>query len=338
MPRKETVLITNGPATRTKCMVGLLIPLLLWGTSAQTESSTNATRNSSSEDAQITFQALADLVVLPINVTDATGDFVPNLTPDNFQVFEDGRPQKIKLFEREDLPVTVGLIVDHSRSMEDKLPSVAAAISKFAYSSNPQDEMFVVDFSDKVWPELFHGQTFTSNPKELEGALMAVAAEGETALYDAVYEGLQRLRSGHRKKRALIIVSDGGDNASRHKYAEVLSLAHEAQVIVYSIGLIVGSGEEEKPRVLQRLSKDTGGLCFFPHSIAAVAEASNRIARDLRQQYTIAYVPARITNSVDFHRIEVKVSASGHGRLHVRTRLGYSVAKIPSVGELEARE
>lgn len=319
-------------------MARLLVTLLLCGAPVQTQSSTDVTRTSSSDDAQITFQAIADLVVLPINVTDAHGDFVPNLKPDNFQVFENGRLQKIKSFEREDLPVTVGLIVDHSRSMEAKLQPVATAISSFAHSSNPDDEMFIVDFNDKVWPELFSGRTFTSNPKELEGALVAVAAEGETALYDAVYEGLQRLRSGHRKKRALIIVSDGGDNASRRKYSEVLALAHESQTIIYSIGLLVGSGEEEKPRVLERLSRDTGGLCFFPRSLDAVTDISGRIARDLRQQYTIAYVPVKNANSADFHKVQVKVLASGHGRLHVRTRLGYSVAKIPSNGELGARE
>ena len=319
-------------------MAALLVTMLLWCAPVQTQSSMDATRNSSSDNGQITFQAIADLVVLPINVSDANGDFVPTLTADNFQVFEDGRRQKIKLFEREDLPVTVGLIVDHSRSMAGKLEPVAAAISSFAHSSNPQDEMFVVDFSDKVWPELFQGETFTSNPKELEGALMAVAAEGETALYDAVYEGLRRLRAGHSKKRALIIVSDGGDNASRRKYSEVLASAHESQTIIYAIGLLIGSGEEEMPRVLERLSKDTGGLSFFPHSVAAVTEISNRIARDLRQQYTIAYVPVKNANSADFHKVQVKVLASGYGKLRVRTRLGYSVAKIPSNRELRSHE
>lgn len=258
-----TALTATGRPTRANSITALIVTLLLWGAPLQTRSSTDVTRNSTSDDAEITFQAIADLVVLPINITDANGGFVANLKPDNFQVFEDGRLQKIKLFERENLPVTVGLIVDHSRSMEGKLQPVAAAISSFAHSSKPDDEMFVVDFSDKVWPELFHGQTFTSTPKELEGALVAVAAEGKTALYDAIYEGLQRLRSGHRKKRALIIVSDGGDNTSRHKYSELLALAHESQIIIYSIGLFIGSGEEEKPRVLERLSKDTGGFAFF---------------------------------------------------------------------------
>ena len=273
---------------------------------------------------QITLKAVSELVVLPVSVTDKNGDFVSGLALQNFRVFEDGRLQKITFFQSEDLPVAVGLIVDHSHSMEGKLEGVASAISNFAHSSNPEDEMFVVDFNDRVWPELFGGRTFTSSAREVEAALLAVAAQGQTALYDAVYDGLRRLRLAHRDKRALIVVSDGGDNASRRKYEEVLALAHQSRAIIYAIGLIGVLGEEENPRVLERLCKDTGGLAFFPRTSNMVTEISNRIARDLREQYTIGYVPDKKTNDGEFRQVIVKVSSPDRRTLHVRTRPGYS--------------
>ena len=231
---------------------------------------------------ETTFHAITELVVLSVSVTDNRGNFVSGLLPRDFRVYEDGQLQKITLFEREDVPVTVGLVVDHSRSMEGKLLSVSSATTSFAHSSNPNDEMFVVDFSDRVWPELFGGKLFTSDVKELEGALMSVAAQGETALYDAVYEGLARLQLANRDKKALIIVSDGGDNRSRHRYSEVIALARLSQAVIYSVGLVGASGEEENPRVLERLSQETGGLTFFPKTLDTVKQISEQIARDLR--------------------------------------------------------
>lgn len=285
-----------------------------------------STSQSGSGEEQATFSVTTELVELPVNVTDAEGNFVSGLTAQNFRVYEDGKPQAISLFEREDLPVTVGLIVDHSRSMGPKLATVAAAITSFAHSSHPEDEMFVVDFSDRVWPELFGGQLFTSDVKALEHAVASVAAQGQTALYDAVYEGLERLRFGHRDKKALIIVSDGGDNASRRKYSELLTLARQSQAVIYAIGLISESGAEEDPRILARLCKDTGGLAFFPKSVGMVTEISLRIAQDLRQQYTVGYVPPKTVRSGAFRKVQVKVSDPGRGKMQARTRPGYLTA------------
>jgi Ca-activated chloride channel family protein len=211
--------------------------------------------------------------------------------------------------------------------MAPKLSTVRAAVLSFAASSNPEDEMFIVDFSDHIRPEIFHGKLFTSDISELQNALLAVGAQGETALYDAIYEGLDRLRLSHRDKKALIIVSDGGDNV-KHRYREVLAKAHESEAVVYAIGLVSGSGEEENPRILERLCKDTGGLAFFPDNVATVREISNRIADDLRQQYTVGYAPDRTGNGSGFRKIEVKVFARGHGRVHVRTRVGYSIGEV----------
>ena len=148
-----------------------------------------------------TITVKSELVALPVRVTDAHGNVVSGLSQESFSVFEDGRPQKLTLFQQEDTPVTVGLVVDHSRSMGPKLAEVAAAVSAFAHSSNPQDEMFVVDFNDDVWLQILGGKPFTHNAKDLETALRAVSARGRTALYDAVAEGLNHLRFGHCEKQ-----------------------------------------------------------------------------------------------------------------------------------------
>jgi VWFA-related protein len=264
-----------------------------------------------------------ELVVLPVRVTDSHDDFVAGLNLENFQVYEDGRLQKIALFQRGDTPVTVGLVVDHSRSMGPELTEVAAAVSSFAQSSNPQDEMFVVDFNDQVWFQLLDGKPFSNDPAELEKAVSAVTARGRTSLYDAVAEGLNHLRLGHWDKKALIIVSDGGDNASQHTYSQILALAQRSQTLIYSIGLLGALDEDENPNALKRLCKNTGGIAYFPGSEVHVKDISTQIARDLREQYTLGFTPEQTNNSRSFRKIEVKVAAAGRGKLHARSRPGY---------------
>jgi Ca-activated chloride channel family protein len=234
--------------------------------------------------------------------------------------------QKLTVFEERDIPVTIGLIVDHSRSMGPKIPEVVAAVASFAHSSNPQDEMFVVDFNDDVSIELMKGKAFSNDPKELEEALRAVSARGRTALYDAVSEGLHHLQYGHLDKKALIIVSDGGDNASHLKYAQVLAQARQSQALIYSIGLIGSNDGEENPGLLRRLCKDTGGISYFPREGESAADVAKEIARDLREQYTLGYAPQSSKLADAFRKIEVKVTGPGNGRLRVRTRQGYSPA------------
>jgi Ca-activated chloride channel family protein len=274
-----------------------------------------------------------ELVVLPVSVTDARGNFISGLSQRNFRVFEDGRLQTVTSFREGDTPVTVGLIVDHSRSMGPKLEEVATAVSTFASSSNPEDEMFVVDFNDDVSVELMDGKPFSNDPRELAKAVSAVRARGRTALYDAVSEGLIHLQLGHWDKKALIIVSDGGDNASQQKYSQILTLAQRSQVSIYSIGLTDpdSESEEENPGVLKHLSKNTGGLAFFPASLGSVVDISKTIARDLREQYTLGFVPERIGNADSFRQIRVKVDAPGQGKIQVRTRPGYFKAEQQQV-------
>lgn len=266
-----------------------------------------------------------DLVAIPVTVVDAHGDFVPGLMAKNFRVFEDGEPQSLTLFEQEDTPVTVGLIVDHSGSMGPKLSEVAAAVRAFASSSNSDDEMFVVDFADTVSVEMVQGKAFTSDPQELSQAVTAVSASGRTALYDAVAAGLTHIQLGRWNKRALIVISDGGDNISRSTFPYVLAMARSSHAVIYAIGLVSESGQEENPGVLRRLCHETGGLVFFPPPGASAKETMERIARDLRGQYMLGYVPTMKDGPTHFHKLRVEVSVPNRNALHVRSRPGYSL-------------
>ena len=289
-----------------------------------------------SVNGQAKIEATTDLVLLPVKVTDTRGSFVSALKLQDFRVYEEGQLQTLTVFEEGDTPVTVGLIVDHSKSMGPKLPDVVTAVSSFAHSSNPQDEMFVVDFNDDVSVELMRGKAFSNDVKELREALNAVSARGRTALYDAVSEGLQHLQYGHLEKKALIIISDGGDNASHLKYSQVLTQARQSQALIYSIGLVGSNDGEENPDLLRRLCKDTGGIAYFPQEGESVEKVSTEIARDLREQYTLGYTPQNMKRADVFRKVEVKVTARDHGKLQVRTRKGYSpIAGKQPLAQLE---
>lgn len=271
-----------------------------------------------------TLSARTELVAVPVSVTDRHGNFVPGLTMGDFQILVDGRPQPISFFEQQDTPVTVGLLIDHSGSMGPKLPAVAAAISDFAHSSNPQDEMFFIEFGDTVSIELFGGKSFTSDPAQIVHAVTSMYARGRTALYDAVAEGITHAQLGRWNKRALILVSDGGDNASHYNFSQVLKMARTSHAVIYAIGLLSESGQEENPKILRRLCRDTGGIAFFPGPHESIATITQEIARDLRSQYMLAFVPPKESGAGTFHKIVVKVTAPGHGKLHVRCRAGYT--------------
>ena len=266
-------------------------------------------------------------MAVPVTVTDARGHHVSGLSQENFRVFENGRPQPIVVFHHGDAPVTLGLIIDRSQSMRAKTPALLAAVSALLQSSRPDDELFAVNFNDHVSFALPAGRPFTNDAKELEASLTAVDAAGRTALHDGVAQGLQHLQLGHTEKRALIVVSDGGDNASRRTYAEVLALARRSDVVIYGIGFLgtPPAEEEEDAGLIKRLCKDTGGAAYFPRSAEEIVAVSTHIARDFRERSTLGFAPGAHTDGRAFRRIEVRVSATGQGRLHVRTRSGYVV-------------
>ncbi len=264
-----------------------------------------------------------NLVVLPATVRDREGGFVSGLDKEDFQVFENGRAQAIRLFHGEDVPVSVGLLVDNSASMGAKRNDVAAAAVAFAGSSNPLDEMFVIDFNEKVTLGLPSTELFSASSSELEAALKGVPARGRTAVYDAIEAGLAHLKKASRDKKVLILISDGGDNSSRHTLKEVLQDSARSNVMIYAIGLLDEHDADQNPAFLKRIARITGGEAFFPSESHDAVKICGRIAADIRHQYTIGYSPdnARLDNS--YRSIKITARASNHGRLFVRTRAGY---------------
>jgi VWFA-related protein len=266
----------------------------------------------------------ANLVILNATVLNRHNALVSGLEKDDFKVYEDHVPQLIKHFSHEDLPVTVGLVVDNSRSMMPKRADVIDAALLFARSSNPQDQMFVVNFNDHVYFGLPGEMPFTDRQDQLQLALSAITAIGQTSLYDGIAAALEHLKQGNSGKKVLILISDGGDNASKHSLAQVVDMAKHSAAIIYTIGIFDVQDEDQNPGVLKRFANETGGEAFFPESSKEIASICEKIAHDIRNQYTLAYVPAISKQDGGYRTIDVTVSAPGRGRLSVRTRAGYS--------------
>ena len=264
-----------------------------------------------------------DLVVLHPTVRDRNGRFASDLREQDFEVYEDGVRQSIRLFQHEDIPVTAGLVVDHSGSMRPKLADVIAAARAFARFSNQEDDMFVVNFNEIVTLGLPDALPFTNSPDALESAIFKARTEGMTALYDAVIEAQERLRAGRHDKKVLIVISDGGDNASVHSLAEALKIAGRSSALVYTVGIFDPEDPDRNPNVLRRLAGVTGGEAFFPGQPNEVVAICESIARDIRHQYTIGYVSGNAAQPGAYRAIRIVARAPGRGKLFVRTRSGY---------------
>lgn len=302
--------------------VGLFL-LLLLSSFAKPLGTQQPPRPNSQSETQDTIKINVDLVVLHASVQDQDRLPVSGLNRQDFQVYEDGVLQQIESFSHGDIPVTVGLVIDNSGSMRPKRTEVIAAALAFARASNSNDQMFVVNFNERVFFGLPPGTAFTNSATQLEIGLSRFAAEGMTALYDATVAGLEHLKKGDRDKKVLILISDGGDNASRHNMAEVMKLAKQSDVIIYTIGIFDNDDMDRNPRVLRQLAKATGGEAFLPESIKEIIPICERIARDIRNQYSFTYSPTNIKYDGKYRTIDVKASLHGTSRLVVRTRAGY---------------
>ncbi len=319
--------VPNGNRHRS-CVLGplLLLPLIAAGGAAapQTPPAVEV-----QEPGEYRISVNLDLVVLHAAVRDRNGRFAPGLRARNFQVYEDGVLQSIRLFQNEDTPVTVGLVVDHSGSMRQKLNDVIAAARIFIQASNPEDEMFVVNFNEHVSLGLPETVRFTNRVDELESAILKTPADGMTALYDAVAVALERLQTGNREKKVLVVISDGGDNASERRLAQVLRMAEQSNALVYTIGIFDEDDPDRNPGVLNRLARTTGGESYIPGQVDPLASVCERIARDIRHQYTIGYVSTNDTQPGTYRAIRVVASAEGAGKLSVRARAGYIAVGDP---------
>lgn len=282
-----------------------------------------------------------DLVVLHTTVVDPrSGHVVTDLKRENFRIFEDKVEQQMSTFRREDVPVTVGLIIDNSGSMREKRERVNSAALTFVKTSNPQDEVFVVNFNDEYYLDL--DKDFTNDLGELKDALERIDSRGSTAMYDAVIGSLDHLKKGTKDKKVLLVVTDGIDNASRvgngdfKRGLQIAMLeAQKSQALIYMVGLFADERGREKRQArdaLEKLAQATGGLAFFPETLAEVEPICTQIANDIRNQYTLTYYPTNTAKDGSFRRVEVQLDnlPRGRGKLQVRARTGYYAPKETS--------
>jgi len=264
------------------------------------------------------FKKQVDEVVLHATVVDQHGQLAAHLERNAFAVFEDGLPQKIDSFRRQDVPVAMGIVVDNSGSMRDKRNEVNQAVLNLIRASNPDDEVFIVNFSDKSYLD----QDFTSNINLLQRALNQTSTQGATALYDAIVASARHLNSNPRlDKKVLLVITDGHDNMSQNTLQQTLQvLQRKNGPTLYAIGL---TGREPQERnALQQLADATGGAAYFPASLDQVSDTTRQLAHDTRNQYVISYTPHIQNVSANYHPIKVVANAPGYGELQVRTRNG----------------
>jgi Ca-activated chloride channel homolog len=267
------------------------------------------------------FTSSSDLVVLHVTVLDRDAQYVAGLPRDAFTIAEDGRPQSISFFEAADSAVTVGLVIDSSISMHRKRAAVIAAGSTFIESSHPDDEMFTINFNERVWPGLEGERRFSGDRAELRRALDRSGARGRTALFDALRAALGQLAAGQRQKKVLIVISDGGDNASTTRFEDVLEMALRMNAVIYSVAIEDEYNREGNKDVLRKLAAVSGGATFFLKEASEAPRALEQIAREIRSGYVIGYVPADA--SAGYHAVRVKVRAPDRRKVSVRARSGY---------------
>jgi VWFA-related protein len=266
-----------------------------------------------------------NLVVLHTTVLDDRSKFVDGLKQENFRVFEDKAEQKLSVFKREDVPVSLGLVIDNSGSMRDKRPRVNEAALTLVQASNPQDESFVVNFNDDYYLDL--DKDFTSSIPELKEALERIDARGSTALYDAIIGSMDHLKKGRKDKKVLLVVTDGEDNVSRNSLEKTIREVQKSNVVIYGIGLFSDEDKKNKKKAMRALKEITaasGGVSFFPENVDDVHNICDQVARDIRNQYTLGYYPSNTKKDGTFRTVQVDIiPPHGRGKLVARTRNGY---------------
>lgn len=262
-----------------------------------------------------------DEVSLHATIMDEKDALITNLDRSAFAVFEDGRPQPITSFRHEDIPVSMGILVDNSGSMREKREKINQAALNLVRSSNAQDEVFVVNFND----DMFLDQDFTSDIGKLKEALGKYNSAGGTALYDAVISAADHLkRSARLEKKVIFVVTDGEDKDSRESLEQAVQvLQQEGGPTIYAIGLLGEEKQRRARRALQLLAQRTGGIAFFPKTLDEVDQISRTVAHDIRNQYSIGYKPSNPRSSGGYRQIRVEAKAPGYRKLTVRTKSGY---------------
>jgi len=265
-----------------------------------------------------------DLVLVPVTITDPMNRLVTGLEKENFLLTDNGQPQEIRHFSSEDAPISLGVIFDVSGSMSNKIDKSRDAVVEFFKTANPEDEFFLITFSEK--PEVL--ADFTTSVEDIQDKLVYAVPKGRTALLDAIYLGMNRMRKAKHQKKALLIISDGGDNHSRYTEGEIKSMVKEADVQIYAIGLydrdFKTPEEREGPQLLTEVSDVTGGRTFAIGSPNELADVATKIGIELRNQYVLGYRPTNPTRDGKWRKIKVKLNPpKGLPPLHVYAKTGY---------------
>jgi len=289
-------------------------------------------QNSSAEKQGSSIKVQVNLVVLHTTVLDDRGRFADGLKQENFRILEDKVEQKLSVFKREDLPVSMGLVIDNSGSMRDKRPRVNEAAITLVENSNPQDEAFVVNFNDDFYLDL--DKDFTSSIPELKEALERIDSRGSTALYDAIIGSIDHLKKASKDKRVLLVVTDGEDNTSRNSLEKTIREIQKTDTVIYTIGLLSQESKKNAKRAkkaLEEISLASGGLSYFPENVDDVHSICQQVAHDIRNQYTLAYYPTNSKRDGSFRAVQVEViPPRGRGKLVARTRNGYYAPTAPA--------
>ncbi|HET8923716.1 MAG TPA: VWA domain-containing protein [Candidatus Acidoferrum sp.] len=268
-----------------------------------------------------------DLALVNITVTDPYNRLVTGLEPDNFRVFEDNIEQEVVNFSSEDVPISIGVIFDHSGSMGDKLGKAKEAAIQFFKTANPQDEFFLVGFNDRA--ELL--SPFTDSVEDLQSRILAAPAKGRTALLDAIYLGLSQMKAAHNAKRALLIISDGGDNSSRYNEKDIKRLVRESDTQLYSIGIFDAFEYRSRtpeelygPSLLSEVTELTGGRAFTIENFNDLPDIAKKIGMELRNQYILGYRPSNKAHDARWRKIKIKLRApKGLPPLTAYAKTGY---------------
>lgn len=278
-----------------------------------------------SGDEQGLIRADVRLVLLDVSVKNHDGAFVPNLTKDDFSVYENGRAQNIKVFTSRDLPVTMGIVVDSSLSMSPKRYDVLRAAELLLHESNPSDEVFVLNFNESLRAGLPPGVSFSSDPKLLHDALYRGHPVGKTALYDAVIASLEQVKKGSRDRRMVVLISDGKDNASHHTRQDLLNQLEDSAATVYAIGLYEPGSDDQDPALLRKLARISGGEAYFPLDLSQLPSICHKIANDIRERYTVGYTPSESAAGASnpLRQIRLRVKGPDNSKLIARSRNSY---------------
>jgi Ca-activated chloride channel family protein len=269
------------------------------------------------------FSSESQVVVLHVAVRDRKG-YVSGLEQKAFRVLENRQPQAVSFFSSQDTPVTVGLIIDSSGSMAANRDRVIAAAVAFAENSNPNDDIFALAFNEHVRSALPDNTPFTRDVPTLRAALYgAIGGKGQSGVYNAIDAGLKYLEKGKYERKVLVLVSDGGDNASAMSRAQILAKAQASNALIYTIGVIDPLETEADPKFLRQLSAASGGESFEPHRVADVTRVLQQVAHDIRNMYTVGYVPAIASQKEELRSVSVEVTLPGGGTAKVRTRRAY---------------